>query len=378
MRLQSSRVVIATLTSIALSLPSAVAAQSTSDDRLRLYGDMRSRVESDWDSRRTDGTLRDDRDRLRARLRVGFEYTPNPSLAFGGRLRTGARLSQQSPHITFGSDFQPKEINLDRLYMQANRGAFSIWGGKNSFPFWKQNELLWDDDVTPEGVAATYTAELDSVGSLGLRGGVFLVEDPVASERFSDQSYLLAGQVVFSPKLTGAGLDLALGFLDFGENPDQPNPALEDLDYGILTFSARASIRDLPKPLVLGFDWMKNLEDYPADLFNRDQTTGYVASAIYGDLDERGDWLAGYYYAHIERYAVVAFFAQDDWVRWGSTTQTRASNFEGHEVRGAYAFLSTFNLVARLYLVDGIARQTASATTTEDGKRFRVDLNIRF
>ncbi len=287
-------------------------------------------------------------------------------------------MSQQSPHVTFGRDFQPKELNLDRIYIRANRGAFSISGGKNSFPFWKQNELFWDDDVTPEGISATYTRELESAGSLGLRGGYFLLDDPLSGDRLSNQAHLVAGQIVYSPKLAGAGLDLALGFFDFGENPDQPNPALEDLDYGILTLSARASVHDLPKPFVLGFDWMENLEDYPADLFNRDQTTGYVASAQYGGLGERGDWLAGYYYAHIERYAVVSFFAQDDWVRWGSATQTRSSNFEGHELRGAYAFLSTFNLVARLYLVDGITGRTTSALTAEDGKRFRVDLNIRF
>ena len=90
-----------------------------------------------------------------------------------------------------------------------------------------------------------------------------------------------------------------------------------------------------------------------------------------GSLKERGDWLAAYYYARIETFAVNSSFAQDDWVRWGSATETRASNLKGHELRFAYAFEKNINLVARLYLVEAI-------TTAEDGNRFRVDLNFKF
>jgi hypothetical protein len=83
------------------------------------------------------------------------------------------------------------------------------------------------------------------------------------------------------------------------------------------------------------------------------------------------DWLLGYYYAHIEILSVNASYAQDDWIRFGSGTQTDASDFEGHEIRLGYALSANINLLARLYLVDAI-------TTRQDGKRFRVDLNWRF
>ena len=69
--------------------------------------------------------------------------------------------------------------------------------------------------------------------------------------------------------------------------------------------------------------------------------------------------------------SVNASYAQDDWARWGSATQTDSSDFTGHELQGAVALSSQINLVTRLFFVDSI-------TTAAESKRFRVDLNYRF
>ena len=134
-------------------------------------------------------------------------------------------------------------------------------------------------------------------------------------------------------------------------------------------------MKDLP--FSLGADLFHNFEDYtaadvapfPAD--SDDERLGYVFSAVLGQLHEQHDWLIGYYYAHIETFAVNASYAQDDWIRFGSGPQTDSSDFEGHEFRFAYSLSKQVNLVARLYLVDAI-------TTVQDGDRFRLDLNWRF
>jgi hypothetical protein len=80
------------------------------------------------------------------------------------------------------------------------------------------------------------------------------------------------------------------------------------------------------------------------------------------------DWLVGYYYAHIETFAVNASYAQDDWVRFGNGPQTNGTDIKGHEFRAAYAFTKNLNLMARLFLVEAIKMR-------QDGKRFRLDLN---
>ncbi len=111
------------------------------------------------------------------------------------------------------------------------------------------------------------------------------------------------------------------------------------------------------------------------------ETTGFVASISYGSLKDKNDIQVGYSYAHIPKYSVVDYFAQDDWVSWSfpdSTPGTRSSNFRGHEFKASYAFGPNFNVVTRLYLVDGIKKNMPTAASVESANRFRVDLNIGF
>ena len=51
---------------------------------------------------------------------------------------------------------------------------------------------------------------------------------------------------------------------------------------------------------------------------------------------------------------IVPFLAQDDWVRWGSATQTDGSDAAGHEFRASYMVTPRLNLVARLFVVEAI------------------------
>jgi hypothetical protein len=43
-----------------------------------------------------------------------------------------------------------------------------------------------------------------------------------------------------------------------------------------------------------------------------------------GQLKRRHDWLLSYYYAHIERFAVNASYAHDDWFRFANGAQADA------------------------------------------------------
>ena len=66
------------------------------DNHLDLYGDIRLRAEQDWDSRRFNGTFRNDRFRLRYRFRIGLTYNWNKQISLGARLRSGVAESLQS------------------------------------------------------------------------------------------------------------------------------------------------------------------------------------------------------------------------------------------------------------------------------------------
>ena len=78
-------------------------------------------------------------------------------------VRTGNPLSQQSPHLTFAASDDLHDdfaVQADRYFVQYKEGPLTAWGGRNTTPFWQQNEMWWDEDVTPTGAAASYDWKL--------------------------------------------------------------------------------------------------------------------------------------------------------------------------------------------------------------------------
>ena len=352
--------------------------------KLSVYGDFRGRLEADWDSQRSDGSERDDRNRLRIRLRVGLEYKANEHISFAFRVRSGSDDSQQSPHISVldldDNDTGDAHFNLDKWYFKYNAGKASVWLGRNSLPFWKANESILDDDVTPAGLGLTYKAD-----RVRFNAGYF--STPAGMKNFTGN--IGVAQVVWNTAAGDTKLVFAGGVIAIDADPNNANNGLllennGARDYTIWVGNVQASLTAMDRPLKLNLDVFHNSENYSIsapDAFtalHRNETDGYVFSARLGNTDGRGHWLFGYYYSHIETFAVNNSLAQDDWVRWGSATQTRASNFEGSEFRAAVGLGNKMNVVARLYLVDGIRLRSATSLGTEDGNRFRVDFNWQF
>lgn len=365
------------------SAAAPAAAPAAPENKWKLSGDFRARMEQDWDSQAADGAARPDRLRARVRARLGFAYDATKALSFGLRLRSGSDGSQQSPHVTI-LDFDDNStgdahFNFEHAYLRGRRGGFEAWVGRNGLPLWKANELFWDDDVTPAGVGLTYGRSVGKRGKITLNGGYFAL--PAGMKAFSGN--LAMGQVAFATQTAGGlGLTLAGGGFAIDANPADPGGDLlrtgnGDRDYTIWVGNVQARANVGGKPLAVGFDYMMNTEDYPAtagDAYtraHRDETDGYDAYVTWGGTAKKKDWLLGVWYSHIEALAVNGSFAQDDWVRWGSATQTDASDLKGVEVRGGLGLGQGQSLVARLFLVEAIS-------SAQDGKRFRLDYNIGF
>jgi hypothetical protein len=235
--------------------------------------------------------------------------------------------------------------------------------------------------VTPAGAFAGYKMDVGAESNLAFNAAYYSL--PAGMRNFSGK--LAGGQVVLGTKLADTGLTLAGGYYYFNADNGNTNNVLYlqnngERDYQIWVGNIQAKLTAWDLPWALGFDYMHNSEDYNAsDLVGAapgvddDDTDGYDLYVKLGKLKNKGDWLAAYYYARIEQFAVNNSFAQDDWVRWGSSTQTRASNMKGHELRGGYAIMKDMNLVARLYIAEAV-----SDNNDEDGNRFRLDLNYKF
>lgn len=360
-------------------VPSSARAQETAGrpSSLSITGDLRLRYEDDWDSHTASGVERTDRTRGRLRARVNFAYGFDPAWTAGVRIRTGNTHSQQSPHLTFASDDGVRddlEFVVDRYFVQYRKEELTVWAGRNAWPFWQQNEFFWDEDVTPTGAAGSYETAVGQ-GKLTSVLGAFTLPDG----GYGLNGALYGGQIRYNAPVQKGQVTVAGAFHRLGGSMGADNLRNRngERDYLLGVLSAQWTSPVAGRQLALGVDYFHNFENYdaadtaPFPVTYADETDGYVLSALYGQLKKPHDWQLGYYYAHIEEFAVDASYSQDDWVRWGSGTQTDGSDAKGHELRASYLVTKSINLVARLFIVDAI-------TSVQDGKRFRLDANWRF
>jgi hypothetical protein len=364
--------------------PLAITAQIDSlKSRLSFDADFRFRVEQDWDSRKSDGSFRDDRTRLRYRLRAGTTYKAN-WYEVGFRIRTGDPLKQQDPQLTLGDGFKEfgtLPIGIEKAYFQAKWNTFSFWVGKNTFPFEKSNELLWSDNVYPEGISLEKSFRIDSeiIDFFSLIGGHYIIA--TSNKSLNQDSYFQGFQISSSFFKKRLILFPSLYvFKNIPNIPDGNNTFL--LDYSIAHMGAKIIVSD-NMPLNIEFDYYRNLKDYsnkvliPNNLKN--QKNGYVIGLKYGNLSSKGDWLLSTSYAILQQYSVVDFLSQNDWARWdyssSGSPDGRLTNFNGIELVAGHKIDKKINLNIKYYFVKqkipfGIAKET--------GSRVRVDLDIKF
>ncbi len=351
---------------------------------LKLTGDFRFRVEHDWNSQNSNGVLRDDRSRLRYRFRFGLNYVLDKNSSFGGRLRSGNINDQQGPHITLGGnqgEFGLVKIGLEKLFYQYQSESLTAWVGKNTAPLRKLNELFWNDNVFPEGIGLKYKLKFKkkSIQSLGFNAGHFIINSN--NQTFNKDSYFQFAQLESSLLDNRITLFPALYYFNkIGNIPD--GKQTHQLDYTILHFGSLLKINK-NSDFQLGLEYYLNLENYAQHdsiHFNlRDQKKGFIISAKYGDVKEKGNWLIHLYYANLEKFSIVDYFAQNDWARWDyssfNAAGSRISNFQGFELRIGYAVKEKFTLILRSYLVEELI---SIGDFKENGSRVRLDLNIGF
>ncbi len=107
-----------------------------------------------------------DRQRLRLRVRLGAEADLGDGFTAGVRLATGNDNQPVTANQTFGAagngqggNFSKYAIWLDRGYLKYEVGGrptqnLAIMAGRFDNPFFKASEIMWDDDVGFDGLAA--------------------------------------------------------------------------------------------------------------------------------------------------------------------------------------------------------------------------------
>lgn len=361
-----------------------VAQKDSTKTKLSFTGDFRFRVEQDWNSLKSDGTFRDDRTRLRYRARFGFTYDHNDWISFGIRLRTGDPKKQQDPQLTLGDgfkEFSTLPISFEKVYANFSHKWLSAWIGKNTFPFEKQNELFWSDNVFPEGIAlrGKFTFNSNDLQSLQINTGHFILGTNGTS--FDSDSYFQAVQFVTTH--WKHKLKIFPTFYYFNRIPNIPdgNETFR-MNYSIVHIGTKIELIKKPK-IAVAFDYYQNIEDYNDNEFIsqkfKDQKQGFISGVSIGKLEKKGDLNLHLTYTYLERFAAVDFLAQNDWARWDYSSQGspdgRLTNFKGFEIMVGYALDKNMNLNMRYFNVDQIK---PFELVKETGNRIRFDFNIAF
>ncbi len=158
-------------------------------DRLSFKGDLRLR----YDSIDEEGEI--DRDRARYRARLAMTAAVSERVSVIMELASGAD-DPVSRNTTFDGGFTTKDFGMDLAYVDwAIADGWRFYGGKMKNPLFRPggNQVVWDSDLNPEGIALAFTR-----GALFATAGAFSVEERSSA----DDSWLTAVQV-------GGNFDLA-------------------------------------------------------------------------------------------------------------------------------------------------------------------------
>ena len=364
-------------------VPITISAQIDSlKSRLKFDADFRFRVEQDWDSKKSDGSFRDDRTRLRYRLRAGVKYEVK-RYEVGFRLRTGILRKQQDPQLTLGDGFKEfgtLPISIEKVYFQGKWNTFSFWIGKNTFPFEKSNELFWSDNVYPEGISLVKDFNINSeiIDSFNFRGGHFIIA--TSNKSLKQDSYFQGFQISSSFFKNRLILFPSLYiFKNIANIPDGNDTFL--IDYSILHVGTKIKVLN-KTPMNIEVDVYKNLRDYntndsiPTNF--KEQKSGFVVGLKYGKLSHKGDWSFSTSYAKLQQFSAVDFLSQNDWARWdyssSGSPDGRLTNFHGVELVAGHKIDEKITLKLKCYFVEQIVPY---GTTKETGSRVRLDLDIK-
>lgn len=307
--------------------------------RVQLSGDVRVRYENNFGDR-------DARDRgrgvLRARLRGS--YAVNKWLSVGGQVATGDPDDPNSTDITLSNFDDDLQLSLDQAYIRASFGNLQINAGKIAQPF-VRTDLVWDGDVSPQGLSASYKMPLGSGASLKATGLYFLVDESVSGP----DSDMIGGQIGFETASSAPWkLELAAAYYDYslrstagGDSGDFRSNLFVNgryvSDFNLLDVVGAVSWRGLGEawPVRIVGDYVKNLGAATRE------DTGFGADLFIGRASRPRDWRFGYGYAAAETDAVLAAFSHDN--------TSIATNYRQHSLSVDYMLASNLMLNATLY-----------------------------
>lgn len=350
-----------------------------------------------------------DRGLVRYRARLGLDARLSNQVHVGFRLASGSNNGPVSTNANFGDYFQKDAIYIDRAFVTLTPLPFiELTGGRMPNPF-QSTDLVWDEDINPEGVAVTLRHDFgaDMMGlKLFATGGAFPLQQ--RDDENSDR-WLFAGQAGFAVKphedvevrLAGAYYDFqhvqgeknppASRINDFTAPPflDKGNSIFNIRNDGLTSLAGLASRFELldvtgsvaysgfgPIEVRLTGDYVKNLGFDEAEIAARRVgepgsvpagNTGFQARLDVGhrELAKFGDWRISAAYKRVETDAVLDIFTDSDFGLGGT-------DVEGYVLRGGFGIYDNTSIGVQWFSSRSIERPPF------DVDILQIDLVTRF
>jgi len=362
-------------------------------DSITIKGDLRYRYESIKDDSKLDAnkeTFTRQRDRFRARISAEAKCNDNLKAVVGLTTDEGTPGGDPiSGNQTLTGGGTKKSIFVDLAYLDYNffgdnANELHAIAGKMKNPFITYNDdLVWDPDLTPEGLALKGQAGIGPA-TLFVNGGYFWIQE--RSGAINTDSKMLGAQVAakveFMPELAltvGAAYNNYQNIQGF-DLVDYVTPAGS---YGNSTMNGTVSGSTTNKAwkseftpivifgqidaFVLGTPiavFAQSVNNNKADTNNK----GLLYGVAIGKAKNPQTWEIGYSHMKLEKDSTLGMWTDSDRIGGGTDGQ-------GHKVYGKYQIAKNLQLAATYFMDDKVISDPAK---TKDYKRLQLDLVATF
>jgi len=358
-----------------------------------LFGDVRLRHEGFYHQPHKSGQDVTARNRERVRARVGLKVAFSDELSATVRVASGDPNNPVSTNETLTGNFTRKHVNLDWAFLTftpgqsfgLRPGVVSTTMGKFPNPIFRVGQLIFDDDLSPEGASQTLSL-LDKP-----RGGLDQVKVHALEWTYNEVSnaqdgWMFGGQVNPSGHVGNVQVEAGIGQY-WWLNPDQIAQALNTntslTNTNLVTKNSAGSITgyqgafnqsnatlSVTLPNVIGTQPVQAFADY---VYNWqaaiDDAHGVMGGLKLGQTKVRGDWALSGYYEYIGQEAAISSFTYDDFGNGGT-------NLEGSVIQLDYQLLNPLTLNARSHFTNFINRP--ADTTNPTLIRLQLDAQVKF
>ncbi len=367
---------LAVLAALSAAGGTAVAADAPTSwtDTIALKGDLRYRLEN------IDEAGKEGRYRERIRARLNIEAKPDDQTKVGVGFSTG-QADPVSGNQSLGDGLTKKEFRLDLAYVERKLvpERLTLVAGRMKNPFQRIQDLIWDGDLSMDGLALKGVTEpSEDVTLFGNAASIWIQERSAADDTMlyggqagaraqlgESASFLLGGSVYQFGNLEGtAPFDWEKKDNAYGNSTRKvPVDATTTNTVYAQAFTEVEGFAELEvfvggRPLSLHGSYVTNTE---ADKDN----TGYLVGLSYGKAENTGQFEVGWNYREVEKDCVVGAFTDSD--HGGGGTDNR-----GHKVYARYALTQAWSL-AGAYFMD-----EKKLSDPHDYDRFQFDVSVKF